>query len=221
MIYILHLETATKVCSVALSCNGKQLGLKENSSEEYSHGENLTLFIQDVLKQTGVSLQQIHAVSVASGPGSYTGLRIGVSTAKGLCYALDIPLIAVDSLISLATIAKEKHEEINLCPLIDARRMEVFNAIYSPDLALVKAISADIIDEESYKDFEPFMYFGDGALKLQEIWAGRNCVCDSSISSSALGQISISFDKYLKNEFEDLAYFEPFYLKDFIGLKKF
>lgn len=127
MIYILHLETSTKVCSVALSSDGKQLAIKEDLSNEYSHAENLTSYIQDVLNQSKISLKELSAVSVASGPGSYTGLRIGVSTAKGLCYALEIPLIAVDSLFSLASIAKEKHQDINLCALIDARRMEEFN----------------------------------------------------------------------------------------------
>jgi tRNA threonylcarbamoyladenosine biosynthesis protein TsaB len=220
MIYILHLETSTKVCSVALSCNGKQIAIKEDLSNEYSHAENLTIYIQEVLLQSSISLKELSAVSVASGPGSYTGLRIGVSTAKGLCYALEIPLIAVDSLISLATIAKEKHHDINLCALIDARRMEEFNGIYNSDLKSLKAISADIITEDSYNEFEPFVYFGDGAIKLEEIWKDRNCAIDKSIYSSATGQIALAFEKFNKKQFEDVAYFEPFYLKDFIGLQK-
>lgn len=220
MIYILHLETSTKVCSVALSCNGKQIAIKEDLSNEYSHAENLTIYIQEVLLQSSISLKELSAVSVASGPGSYTGLRIGVSTAKGLCYALEIPLIAVDSLISLATIAKEKHHDINLCALIDARRMEEFNGIYNSDLKALKAISADIITEDSYNEFEPFVYFGDGAIKLEEIWKDRNCAIDKSIYSSATGQIALAFEKFNKKQFEDVAYFEPFYLKDFIGLQK-
>lgn len=220
MIYLLHLETATKACSVALSCNGKQIALREELTEEYSHSEKLTIFIQEVIAEGGIALKDLNAVSVASGPGSYTGLRIGVSTAKGLCFALEIPLIAVDALVSLATLAKEKHEGRNLCSLIDARRMEVFNAIYSPNIELLKPISADIIDSDSYKEYEPFVYFGDGADKLQAIWENRNCIIDSTIHSSALGQIPLAFEKYQKEQFEDLAYFEPFYLKDFIGLKK-
>ncbi len=220
MIYILHLETSTKVCSVALSCGGKQIALKEDLSNEYSHAENLTLYIQDVLTQSNISLKELNAVSVASGPGSYTGLRIGVSTAKGLCYALEIPLIAVDSLISLATQAKEKHQDINLCALIDARRMEEFNGVYSTNLESLKPISADIISEDSYKEFEPFVYFGDGANKLEDIWKDKNCKIDTTIYSSALGQIPLAYEKFNKNQFEDVAYFEPFYLKDFIGLKK-
>ena len=220
MIYILHLETSTKVCSVALSCDGKQLAIKEDLSNEYSHAENLTSYIQDVLNQSKISLKELSAVSVASGPGSYTGLRIGVSTAKGLCYALEIPLIAVDSLISLATQAKEKHKDINLCALIDARRMEEFNGFYNSNLESLKPISADIIIKDSYKEFEPFVYFGDGANKLEEIWKDRNCTIDSSIYSSATGQIPLAYEKFNKKQFEDVAYFEPFYLKDFIGLKK-
>jgi tRNA threonylcarbamoyladenosine biosynthesis protein TsaB len=217
MTYILHLETATKVCSVALSENGKLISVKENVSADYSHSENLTVFIQGLLEEVNLTLKDIHAVSVASGPGSYTGLRIGVSTAKGLCYALGIPLISVDALISLATIAAEKNTAKNLCALIDARRMEEFSAIYNENLELIKPISADIIDESTYSEFEPFLYFGDGALKLQDVWKNRNCEIDPSIHSSAVGQIRHAFKKFQLEEFENVAYFEPFYLKDFVS----
>ena len=220
MVYILHLETSTKVCSVALSLNGNLIALKENEEDGYSHGENLTLFIQDVLKQASISVKELNAVSVASGPGSYTGLRIGVSTAKGLCYPLNIPLIAIDSLTSLKEIAKEKHPNSTLCSLIDARRMEVYNLFYSSSNELLKPISADIIEKDSYSQFEPFVYFGDGAEKLQELWKGRNCIADTSITSSAKGQTKLAFEKYRNQEFEDLAYFEPFYLKDFMLTQK-
>jgi tRNA threonylcarbamoyladenosine biosynthesis protein TsaB len=220
MTLILHIETATKVCSVALSKNGNLLALKENASEEYTHGENLTNYIQEVLNASNYSLNELDAVSVASGPGSYTGLRIGVSTAKGLCYALQIPLLAVDALFSLAAIAKSKHDTKKLCALIDARRMEVFSAIYAPDLTVIKPISADIITENSYSDVDSFIYFGDGATKLQAIWAEKNCAIDSTIYSSATGQINEAYRKFLAKEFEDVAYFEPFYLKDFIGTQK-
>jgi len=220
MTYILHLETATKVCSVALSKDGKLVALKEISEENYSHAENITLFIEDVLKQAELSIKDIHAVSVSSGPGSYTGLRIGVSTAKGLCYPLNIPLIAIDSLTALAELAREKYPNSNLCPLIDARRMEVFNAIYNDKREQIKPISADIIEENSYSQFEPFIYFGDGAMKLQEIWSTKNCEIDSTILSSAKGQTSIAYKKYLAKDVVDVAYFEPFYLKDFVAGKK-
>ncbi|MDB0011760.1 tRNA (adenosine(37)-N6)-threonylcarbamoyltransferase complex dimerization subunit type 1 TsaB [Crocinitomicaceae bacterium] len=220
MTYILHLETATKVCSVALSKDGELIAIKEIAEENYSHAENITLFIEDVLKQAEISIKDIHAVSVSSGPGSYTGLRIGVSTAKGLCYPLNIPLIAIDSLKALSEIARIQHPKTNVCPLIDARRMEVFNAIYSEKGEQIKPISADIIEETTYSAFEPFVYFGDGADKLQEIWKGRNCTIDSSILSSAKGQVSVAYKKFLAQDYEDVAYFEPFYLKDFVAGKK-
>lgn len=220
MTYILHLETATKACSVAISVDGKLLALKEDLTADYSHSENLTLFVQNVLDQTNISLKDLHAISVASGPGSYTGLRIGVSTAKGFCYALGIPLISVDALVSLATLAAQKHANTNLCALIDARRMEEFSAIYDAELNIIKPISADIIDENSYSNFEPFVYFGDGAEKLQEVWKDRNCTIDASIHSSASGQIQVAYDKFKKGQFENVAYFEPFYLKDFVSTKK-
>lgn len=216
MAVILHLETATKVCSVALSSNGELIALKEIEEEGYSHGENLTLLIQDVVSEAGLTMKNLNAVSVASGPGSYTGLRIGAATAKGLCYALEIPLIAVDALTSLCEIAKSKYPDTNLCALIDARRMEVFALIRNAEGSLVKEISADILDEESYREYEPFVYFGDGAPKLAEIWSNRNVMSDLNIKSSASGQIQIAYHKFQEQAFEDVAYWEPFYLKDFM-----
>jgi tRNA threonylcarbamoyladenosine biosynthesis protein TsaB len=216
-VIILHLETATKACSVCLSVDGKLVALKELTNDGYSHGENLTLFINDVLAEAEVALQDVSAIAVASGPGSYTGLRIGVSTAKGLCYALCIPLIAIDSLSSLAEIAKGKYPNSNLCALIDARRMEVYNLLFDSFGKALKDISADIIDESSYTDFEPFVYFGDGSQKLEDIWKDKNCIGDFTIESSAIGQLQLAYQKYLVQNFEDLAYFEPFYLKDFVA----
>ena len=219
-IYILHLETATKVCSVALSKNGVLLALRESEEDGYSHGENLNLFIEDVLSQTSLKVSDLSAVSLASGPGSYTGLRIGAATAKALCYSLEIPLIAIDALTSLTQIAAVKHSNINFCALIDARRMEVYNLFVDSNGKALKEISADIIDSNSYAIFEPFVYFGDGAEKLQETWRDRNIKVDLSIKSSAIGQIRLAFAKYGNSEFEDVAYWEPFYLKDFIAGKK-
>lgn len=216
MATILHLETATKVCSVALSRDGKCISLKETEEEGYSHGENLTLFIEAVLKDAALEMKDIDAVSLASGPGSYTGLRIGAATAKGICYALDIPLIAIDALTSLCEIARDRYQDKNLCALIDARRMEVFSLIQAPDATVLKAISADIIDEQSYSDFVPFIYFGDGAAKLTEIWADRDVEIDTNVKSSATGQIRLAHEKFRLKEFEDVAYWEPFYLKDFV-----
>lgn len=216
MSLLLHLETSTKVCSVALSRQGNLIALKESVDDEYAHGEKLTLYMQHVLDEVGITLNDLSAVSVASGPGSYTGLRIGVSTAKGLCYALGIPLISVNSLVSLAAIGKEKYPGKRLCPLIDARRMEVFSAIYDEALHEMKPISADIIDSTCYSEFDPFVFFGDGSTKLLDCWSERNVMSDVMIHATAKGQITLSYEKFLSQVFEDVAYFEPFYLKDFI-----
>jgi tRNA threonylcarbamoyladenosine biosynthesis protein TsaB len=205
---------------VALSKNGILLSEKEIEEDGYSHGENLTLFIESVLAQEGIKASNLSAVSVASGPGSYTGLRIGTATAKGLCYALKIPLIAIDALTSLTEQAKKKHSSTNLCAVIDARRMEVYNLFTSSEGVGLKDISADIIEKDSYTSFEPYVYFGDGAEKLQEIWSNRGCIVDLEIKSSASGQVDLAFKKFSNKIFEDVAYFEPFYLKDFIAGKK-
>lgn len=218
--YILHIETSTKVCSVALSKNGQLLSFKESLEDRYSHGENLNLFIEEVLLKDGIKINNLSAISVTSGPGSYTGLRIGAATAKSLCYTLDIPLIAIDSLRSLVEMAKLKHKNFNFCPLIDARRMEVYNLIMDKDLCLKKDISADILDENSYEEYLPFVYFGDGALKTSELWKNRDCLLDSEIKCSAKGHVNLAYMKFNNEDFEDIAYWEPFYLKDFIIGKK-
>lgn len=220
MAILLHLETATKVCSVALSENGSLIAEKEYEGEGFSHGENLTLFVKDVLNQAGLSTKDLSGISLASGPGSYTGLRIGAATAKGLCYALNIPLIAIDALTCLAELARDKYPTSNLCPVIDARRMEVYNLILNPSGTQLKAISADVIDEHSYEEFLPFVYFGDGAEKLTKLWEGRDCAIDAEIKCSAKGQVRLAYQKFINEEFEDVAYWEPFYLKDFIAGKK-
>lgn len=217
MTYLLHIETSTKVCSVALSKNGELCALEEVEEQGYSHGENLTIFIERVLKSANISMQELNGISVASGPGSYTGLRIGVATVKGLCYALKIPLMAIDSLTALAA---QVETTINKCAVLDARRMEVYNCIFDKDGNKLKEISADIIEEDSYKEFEPFVFFGDGADKLSELWADKNCEINTEVKSSAVGQIKIAYQKFQEQAFEDVAYFEPFYLKDFIAGKK-
>lgn len=220
MAVILHLETATKVCSVALSRDGELISLQEINDEQYSHGENLTILIQKALEEVDLKMSDLSAVSIASGPGSYTGLRIGASTAKGICYALNIPLIAIDALTSLAYLAREKYEGMNICAVIDARRMEVYNLITDQDLNPLKEISADIIEQDTYDEFVPFVCIGDGALKLAELWEGRGCVIDLTVLSSAVGQIKFAHQKYEAQDFENVAYWEPFYLKDFIAGKK-
>ena len=214
--YILHLETSTQVCSVGLSLNGELVALKEVTDQGFVHGEMITLFVEDVLKEAGVSVSMLSAVSVSSGPGSYTGLRIGVSTAKGLCYALNIPLIAIDSLQCLEQVGRMKHPSDSIVAMIDARRMEVFSAIYDVNGKVVKSISADILDEGSYEAFLPFTVVGDAVSKVKSIWENREIQFDEACIASAKGQVKIGFEKFQKQEFEDVAYFEPFYLKDFV-----
>jgi tRNA threonylcarbamoyladenosine biosynthesis protein TsaB len=158
----------------------------------------------------------LSAVSVSSGPGSYTGLRIGVSTAKGLCYALNIPLIAIDSLQSLEQVGRLKYPKETIVAMIDARRMEVFSAIYNSNGEGIKSISADILDESSYEAFLPFTVVGDAVSKVKPIWENRGIQFDEACIASARGQVKIGFEKFQKQEFEDVAYFEPFYLKDFV-----
>lgn len=218
--YILHIETATKICSIALSKNGKLLSFKETDESAYVHAEVITLFIEDVLAAGGIKASDLSAVSVTSGPGSYTGLRIGVSTAKGLCYALSIPLISIDALENLAHLAAEKHGNTSIVSMIDARRMEVFATIYDAQLNVVKPVSADVLDKNSYSQFEPFIAVGDGAMKMKEVWKNRAISFDDMIKSSACGHVQLAFERFSKGQFEDVAYFEPFYLKDFISTSK-
>jgi tRNA threonylcarbamoyladenosine biosynthesis protein TsaB len=216
MAYLLHIETATKVCSVALSNDGQLIHAEEINEDGYSHGEQLTCLIEKCMQHAELTFQELAAISVSSGPGSYTGLRIGVSTAKGLCYALKIPLIAIDSLVSLAVVGSKKYPHHVLCPMIDARRMEVYSAIYSSEFNLLKEISPDVIDELSYAEFGQLICFGDGASKLSEVWKARKEITlDTSIFPSAKGQVALAYARYLSKHFEDVAYFEPFYLKAF------
>ena len=216
MIQLLHIETSTKVCSVAISENGQLIDCVEEHSDRYIHGESLTVFIDQVCSKNNWQLSQLDGIVVTGGPGSYTGLRIGVSTAKGLCYALNLPLISVDALSSIAFLAQNKHPDINICAMIDARRMEVFSTIYDSKLKVIKPLSADVLDSNSYDKFTPFLVCGDGASKVQQMWSDREITFDDTILSSAAGQVQIAFQKWKKKDFEDVAYFEPKYLKDFV-----
>jgi len=226
MNHILHIDTSTKICSIALSTNGKLIDYTSYEGDGFVHSELLTSFIESILHKNQLTPKKLVAISVASGPGSYTGLRIGVSSAKGLCYALNIPLIAIDSLFSIVSWTKENESNFkgNFCAMIDARRMEVFSAIYSNDLQLLKPISADILDENSYSEFtskEKLLLAGDGAEKTKSIWENRENILFSSYLSDARGQIKEANKRFLEKQFEDVAYFEPYYLKDFIlGTKK-
>ena len=216
--YILHLETATKVCSVAISNNGTVISIKETVSDGYTHSESLTLFIQDVLNQAQLALADLSAVSVSAGPGSYTGLRIGLSTAKGLCFALNIPLIAIDTLTALKNVMPSG--EMPVIPMLDARRMEVYAQVFDADGQTLQEIDAIVLTEDSFSDFEPFIVLGDGAAKCKEMWGHRNITWNEKVLSSAKGQATIAYEKFQKKEFENLAYFSPIYLKDANGVRR-
>ena len=212
---LLHIETATKVCSVALSIDGRLVALKESTSDAYIHGESLTLFIEEVFRTAHLKIENLAAVSISSGPGSYTGLRIGVSTAKGLCFALQIPLIQIPTLASLMQLCRNEVPTQNLLAALDARRMEVYSLIQAPDGKILKSLSADTVDENSYSEFEPFVCFGDATFKLKELWANRAVIFKDDIYCSAKGQVELAYTKFKAQEFEDLENFVPLYLKEF------
>jgi tRNA threonylcarbamoyladenosine biosynthesis protein TsaB len=214
--YILNIETATKNCSVALAKDGKTILCKEIAQEGYSHAERLHVFIEEIIKEAGIAFQDIAAIAVSQGPGSYTGLRIGVSAAKGLCFALDVPLIAVDTLQVLASQAKVSSGLI--IPMLDARRMEVYSAIFTPNFENNRAVQAEIITENSFEDLEETLYFvGDCAEKCTPVLTKENFIFLDEIKYPSAKEMSfLSFEKYKKSDFVDVAYFEPNYLKDFM-----
>ncbi len=217
MIYILNIETSTKNCSVSISKDGKRLAIKELNNGNYSHAEVLHPFINAVLEEAKIKISELHAVSVSKGPGSYTGLRIGVSAAKGLCFAQNIPLISIETLTSLAHATKVENGVI--IPMLDARRMEVYAAVYNSDYDQIREIKAEIIDKNSYSEYleKGKVYFlGDGAEKCKEMIKNSNAIFIDDIFPSANELCKLAYDKYKKNDIEDVAYFEPFYLKDFI-----
>ena len=214
--YILNIETATKNCSVALAKDGKTIFCKEIAQEGYSHAERLHVFIEEIIKEAGITFKDLSAIAVSQGPGSYTGLRIGVSAAKGLCYALDIPLIAVDTLQALASQVTISSGLI--IPMIDARRMEVYSAFFSPTLEKKREVLAEIIDENSFGDLQETLYFvGDCAEKCKSVLNKDNYVFLEDIKYPSAKEMSaLSYEKFKINDTVDVAYFEPYYLKDFI-----
>ncbi|MFK8060392.1 MAG: tRNA (adenosine(37)-N6)-threonylcarbamoyltransferase complex dimerization subunit type 1 TsaB [Polaribacter sp.] len=217
MAIILNIETATKNCSVSIAKNGAILAIKELNNGNYSHAEVLHPFIVDILKEANLASTEIDAVAVSKGPGSYTGLRIGVSAAKGLCFAFNKPLISLETLTSLAH--SISIEEGLIVPLLDARRMEVYAAVYNNQHQQIRDIKAEIIDENSFSEYlkEHKVYFlGDGAQKCKEIITHKNSVFIDDKFPSAREMAILSYAKYKKNDIEDVAYFEPFYLKDFV-----
>lgn len=229
MALILSLETATTVCSVALAKDGELLALKEINGD-YSHAENLTLFIEDVLQQANHNINDVDAIAVSKGPGSYTGLRIGVSTAKGLCYALEKPLIAINTLQHMAFAITNGLSHFTpspktlYCPMIDARRMEVYCALYDENNNCVMPTAALIIEEHSFdkylKDWV-ICFFGDGMEKCKDtLYKGSKTKFVIDQVPSAQNMILLAEQAYINKRFEDVAYFEPFYLKDFVAGKK-
>jgi tRNA threonylcarbamoyladenosine biosynthesis protein TsaB len=221
MAFILCIETATEVCSVALFNKNELLVLNE-INEGNMHASALTGLIEKTLKEAELTLNQLDAICVSKGPGSYTGLRVGVSTAKGLCFGLNIPLLAVNTLQSMAGVYM--HQNPNnaqaICAMIDARRMEVYAAIYNSNLEEINPTQAIVIDEYSFEEQlnqGQIIFIGNGAAKCKSTITHANAVFVDEITCSALGLGKPAYQMFLENKFEDTAYFEPFYLKDFVA----
>lgn len=226
---LLSIDTSTTICSVALHQNGRLLGCYELFTERTSSAM-LTSLVENVVRQAGFALTELDAVVVAKGPGSYTGLRIGVSTAKGLCFALDKPLIAINTLQAMAEQIRQsmpvalRPASLAFCPMLDARRMEVYCALYTSEGKEIVPTSAHIIDETSFAEelaVRPILFFGDGATKCRSILGGHPHAIFSEIlinpSARTIGQLGES--AFIQGDFEDIAAFEPFYLKDFMTTK--
>jgi tRNA threonylcarbamoyladenosine biosynthesis protein TsaB len=222
---VICIETATNLCSVALISNEGVISLKE-SNDLKSHASMLTVFIDEALKENGIRARDLEAIAVGKGPGSYTGLRIGVSVAKGIAYAASIPLVSVGTTLSMFWGIAGRIEEITgdrenilFCPMIDARRMEVYNAIYDSHGNTEKEISADIIREDSFTDIpesKRIIFFGNGAGKCKEVIKRKNVYFQDDFRISASHMLKPVYQAIDNRHFEDVAYFEPFYLKDFI-----
>jgi tRNA threonylcarbamoyladenosine biosynthesis protein TsaB len=224
---IICLETATNLCSVALCDSAGVISLKE-SNESKSHASMLTVFIEEILKDQGIRARDLEAIAVSKGPGSYTGLRIGVSVAKGIAYGASIPLIGIETTLSMfcgisknPNFSGESDSNLLFCPMLDARRMEVYYAIYDSGGNKIKDISATIVNEETFKgipESQKIIFFGDGALKCKDVINRENTLfVDFVISASYMHGPALQALK--DKQFEDVAYFEPFYLKDFITTK--
>ena len=221
MATILNIETTTTNCSVSLSKQGETLVLKEDYSTNYSHAESLHVFIDEVLKSSQLKLSDIDAIAVSKGPGSYTGLRIGVSAAKGLCYALDKPLISVSTLESLSH--QVQISDGIIVPMLDARRMEIYSAVFNAEHQIIRDIQAQILENNLFLEYleKTKVYFiGNAVDKTKTIIQNKNAVfIDNKLpSANELGKLA--FLKFLRNDFENVAYFEPYYLKDFIDLRQ-
>ena len=220
---ILNIETSTKNCSVALSRDGVVLAWRE-SEEGNDHAAKTAVFVEEVLSEAGRKAEELDAVAVGKGPGSYTGLRIGVSTAKGVCYGRGVRLIAIPTLKVMSVPVLLYHDELPddalLCPMIDARRMEVYSAIFDRSLSVVRETSADVIDSSSYAEFldrHPVYFFGNGAAKCREALTHPNARFIDGIYPSARNMLPLAEQAMAREKFVDVAYFEPFYLKSFVA----
>lgn len=221
MALILNLETSTTVCSAALVRDGKVIAQRE-SFEDKSHASSLTVFIDQILKEAGMEIRQLDAVAISQGPGSYTGLRIGVSTAKGICYALSKPLIALNTLQAMALMALGKipNKDSLMCTMIDARRMEVYAQFFDAQANPVREIKAEIIEENTYSEWllsQEVYFIGDGAAKCKTILSSPNAKFIDNIYPSANYMAEMAEKAFNEQQFVDVAYFEPFYLKDFVA----
>ncbi|MBO6607854.1 tRNA (adenosine(37)-N6)-threonylcarbamoyltransferase complex dimerization subunit type 1 TsaB [Psychroserpens sp.] len=220
MSYILSIETATTNCSVSLSYEGETLVLKEDNNVNYSHAESLHVFIDDVIQSANIKKSQLNAIAVSKGPGSYTGLRIGVSAAKGLAFALDVPLISVSTLKALAM--QQTVESGLIIPMLDARRQEVYSAVFDSGFNDVREIKAEIIGDDSFKTYleqDKVYFIGSGVAKTKALIQHYNAIFIEEKLPSAREMSALAYAKYKISDIEDVAYFEPFYLKDFIAIK--
>ena len=220
----LLIETATQVCSVVLASEGRILA-RRDSDVPNAHSTRLSVFIQEVLDENRLTPRDLRAVCVSAGPGSYTGLRIGVSSAKGICYALGIPLVSVPTLLSMAALYYRQHPEYKglVCPMIDARRMECYTMMVAPGLDVLRPTAADVITEgifDEYLNRGEVTFIGDGAAKTRPLLGNHpNARFDDSFRLSAEGMIDLAAQRLAEGKTEDVAYFEPFYLKDFVAKK--
>lgn len=219
MAHILCIETTTTNCSVSIALNGKTIALLEENTVNYSHSEKLHLFIEQALSQAEISKNDLVAVAVSKGPGSYTGLRIGVSAAKGLCFALDIPLISVDTLHSLS-LQVEQANQANIIPMLDARRMEVYTAVFNAQYQQIEETTAKILDTSSFSEYLEMgkvVFIGNANDKLKTLCTHPQAVFSDNHLPSANQMGILANKKYKISDFENVAYFEPYYLKDFVG----
>jgi tRNA threonylcarbamoyladenosine biosynthesis protein TsaB len=227
MALILNIDTSTEVCSVSLFNDGKLCAIRENK-EGLNHSTLLTVYIKETLFSQNVKTKELDAVAISGGPGSYTGLRIGTSVAKGICYAAKLPLIAISPLQAMAGYVAKNAVKHNLtiedntlfCPMIDARRMEVYTAFYNCDNNIVRKVAADIIEHDSYTNFlgkGKVVFFGNGAGKCKDTLTHKNAIFIDDIKTSSEYMGQLSENAFIEKDFVDVAYYEPFYLKDFVA----